>query len=152
MTKSKIINIANQDNDYHKNLFNKLEEKIGPNAPNFLNDILDTNDDNLIKEIIFTTEDDEIDDYCVIKGYKDIKDCELYFDKDTLLNDYYLTEIEDYLKRTYDMKTIKIHLKDDKQVNKLSNLGYEDMGDFLDENIVLKDLDEIKTKRKRGRR
>ena len=99
MTKSKIINIANQDNDYHKNLFNKLEEKIGPNAPNFLNDILDTNDNNIIKEIIFTTEDDEIDDYCVIKGYKDIKDCELYFDKDTLLNDYYLTEIEDYLKR-----------------------------------------------------
>ena len=152
MTKSKIINIANQDNDYHKNLFNKLEEKIGPNAPNFLNDVLDTNDDNLIKEIIFTTEDDEIDDYCVIKGYKDIKDCELYFDKDTLLNDYYLTEIEDYLKRTYDIKTIKIHLKDDKQVNKLSNLGYEDMGDFLDENIVLKDLDELKTKRRRRRR
>ena len=152
MTKSKIINIANQDNDYHKNLFNKLEEKIGPNAPNFLNDILDTSDNNIIKEIIFTTEDDEIDDYCIIKGYKDIKDCELYFDKDTLLNDYYLSEIEDYLKRTYDMKTIKIHLKDDKQVNKLSNLGYEDMGDFLDENIVLKDIDEIKTKRKRGRR
>ena len=151
MTKSKIINIANQDNDYHKNLFNKLEEKIGPNAPNFLNDILDTNDNNIIKEIIFTTEDDEIDDYCVIKGYKDIKDCELYFDKDTLLNDYYLTEIEDYLKRTYDMKTIKIHLKDEKQVNKLSNLGYEDMGDFLDENIVLKDIDELKTKRRRTR-
>ena len=49
------------------------------------------------------------------------------------------------------MKTIKIRLKDEKQVNKLSNLGYEDMGDFLDENIVLKDIDELKTKRRRTR-
>ncbi len=152
MTKSKIINIANKNNKYHKMLFNKLEEKIGPNAPNFLND-LETNDPNITKEIIFITENDEIEDMCFIKGYNDLKDCDIYFDKNILLKENYLSNIEEYLKEILDMKTIKLHLKKSQHMNKLTKFGYEDLGNIDDEIVLLKDISENEIKKeKRSRR
>ena len=85
MTKSKIINIANKDNKYHMMLFNKLEEEIGPSAPNFLND-LDSKDPNIIKEIIFIVDNDEIEDMCFIKGFNDLKDCHYVIDTESFFN------------------------------------------------------------------
>ncbi|MBQ6538825.1 MAG: hypothetical protein IJL76_00915 [Bacilli bacterium] len=147
MTKSKIINIANKDNKYHKILFNKLEEKIGPNAPNFLND-LDSKDPNIIKEIIFITDNEEIEDMCFIKGYNDLKDCDILFDKNILLKETYLSNIEEYVKEILDMKTIKLHIKNPKDINRLSKYGYEDLGEVEDEIVLLKDVsEEIKEKR-----
>lgn len=151
MTKSKIINIADKNDKYHKILFNKLEEKIGPNAPNFLND-LDSDDPNVIKEIIFITDNDEIEDMCFIKGYNDLKDCDIYFDKNILLKENYLSNIEEYVKESLDMKTIKLHLKDSKDVKRLSKYGYEDLGDVDEEIVLLKDTEEEIVKEKRVRR
>ena len=152
MSKSKIINIANKNNEYHEMLFNKLEEKIGPNAPNFLND-LDTNDPNIIKEIIFITENDEIEDLCFIKGYNDLKDCDIYFENNILLKPSYLNEIEDYVKEGLDMQTIKLHLKDNKDVARLLQYGYEDLGDIDEEIVMLKDVNDTELKKeKRSKR
>ncbi len=152
MTKSKIINIANKNDNYHKMLFNKLEEKIGPNAPNFLND-LDSKDPNIIKEIIFIVDNDEIEDMCFVKGYNDLKDCDLFFDKNILLREHYLSNIEQYVKDSLDMQTIKLHIKDPKNITRLYNYGYEDLGEVEEELVLLKDFSDTEIKKeKRTRR
>ena len=152
MTKSKIINIANKDNKYHRILFNKLEKEIGPNAPNFLND-LNTEDSNIIKEIIFITENDEIEDMCFVKGYNDLKDCDIYFDKNILLRENYLSSIEDYVKEILNMKTLKLHINNSKDINRLSKYGYENLGDLDDKVVLLKEFDEKELKKeKRAKR
>ena len=151
MTKSKIINIANKDNKYHMMLFNKLEEKIGPSAPNFLND-LDSKDPNIIKEIIFIVDNDEIEDMCFINGYNDLKDCDIYFDKNILLKDSYLSNIEEYVKEILNMETIKLHIKNNKDIPRLLNCGYEDLGEMEDYIVLLKDTNDVQTKEKSVRK
>ena len=151
MTKSKIINIANKDNKYHRILFNKLEKEIVPNAHNFLND-LNTEDSNIIKEIIFITENDEIEDMCFIKGYNDLKDCDIYFDKNILLKDSYLSNIEEYVKEILNMETIKLHIKNNKDIPRLLNCGYEDLGEMEDYIVLLKDTNDVQTKEKSVRK
>ncbi len=151
MTKSKIINIANKDNKYHMMLFNKLEEKIGPSAPNFLNG-LDSKDPNVIKEIIFIVDNDEIEDMCFIKGFNDLKDCDIYFDKNILLKENYLTNIEEYVKEILNMETIKLHLKNTKDIPRLLNYGYEDLGEIEDDIVLLKDTSDTLIREKRVRK
>ena len=73
-------------------------------------------------------------------------------EKNILLKESYLSSIEEYVKEALDMKTIKLHLKDSKDVKRISKYGYEDLGDVDEEIVLLKDTEDEIVKEKRVRR
>ena len=76
MSRGKRINISDPNDINQQELFKRLEKRIGPNAPHFLEEIRKSND-NETKVILFTIKDDEIDKMCFIHGYKDLKECDI---------------------------------------------------------------------------
>ena len=151
MSRGKRIYISDPNDLEQQELFKRLEKRIGTNAPHFLEEI-SASDDNENKVILFTTEDDEIDKMCFIHGYKDLKDCDIYYSNYDLSKDIRIIEESTaYAEHFLNMINIKIHVpENDTIVNKLQLAGYELIGNIEGEEsiILLRDTLEPLTKEK----
>ena len=156
MSRGKRIYISDPNDVEQQRLFKKLEKKIGTNAPHFLEEIQDSNE-NETKVILFTTEDDEIDKMCFIHGYKDLKECDIYYSNYDLSKDTrIIEESSGYAEHFLNMIKIRIHIPENDQiVDKLQEDGYELIGNIEGENsiILLRDtLDSPKKEKTPSRR
>ena len=159
MSRGKRINISDPNDINQQELFKRLEKRIGPNAPHFLEEIKDSND-NEAKVILFTIKDDEIDRMCFIHGYKDLKDCDIYYSNYDLSKDTRIIEESTaYAEHFLSMVNIRIHIpENDQMVDKLQDEGYELIGDVEGETsiILLRDTldspekEKTTSKRKKG--
>lgn len=159
MSRGKRINISDPNDINQQELFKRLEERIGPNAPHFLEEIKQSND-NEDKVILFTIKDNEIDRMCFIHGYKDLKDCDIYYSNYDLSKDTRIIEESTaYAEHFLSMVNIRIHIpENDHMVDKLKDEGYELIGDVEGETsiILLRDTlaspekEKTTSKRKKG--
>ena len=159
MSRGKRINISDPNDINQQELFKRLEERIGPNAPHFLEEIQQSND-NEDKVILFTIKDNEIDRMCFIHGYKDLKDCDIYYSNYDLSKDTRIIEESTaYAEHFLSMVNIRIHIpENDQMVDKLQDEGYELIGDVEGETsiILLRDTldspekEKTTSKRKKG--
>lgn len=159
MSRGKRINISDPNDINQQELFKRLEERIGPNAPHFLEEIKQSND-NEDKVILFTIKDNEIDRMCFIHGYKDLKDCDIYYSNYDLSKDTRIIEESTaYAEHFLSMVNIRIHIpENDQMVDKLQDEGYELIGDVEGETsiILLRDTlaspekEKTTSKRKKG--
>ena len=159
MSRGKRINISDPNDINQQELFKRLEERIGPNAPHFLEEIKQSND-NEDKVILFTIKDNEIDRMCFIHGYKDLKDCDIYYSNYDLSKDTRIIEESTaYAEHFLSMVNIRIHIpENDHMVDKLKEEGYELIGDVEGETsiILLRDTlaspekEKTTSKRKKG--
>ena len=136
----KVLDVSLEE---HRKLFEELENRIGDNAPKFIDEIKRLNPKE-VKTILFSTEDGKIDNMCYIHGYSDLKDCDIYFDND--IKDLDLLDVSSvYASGELDMVNIRIHIPNDKKmISKLEKNGYDFIGDIDGEQtiILLKDLSE----------
>ena len=159
MSRGKRINISDPNDINQQELFKRLEKKIGPNAPHFLEEIRKSND-NEDKVILFTIKDNEIDKMCFIHGYKDLKECDIYYSNYDLSKDTRIIEESTaYAEHFLSMVNIRIHIpENDHMVDKLKEEGYELIGDVEGETsiILLRDTlaspekEKTTSKRKKG--
>ena len=159
MSRGKRINISDPNDINQQELFKRLEKRIGPNAPHFLEEIRKSND-NEDKVILFTIKDNEIDKMCFIHGYKDLKDCDIYYSNYDLSKDTRIIEESTaYAEHFLSMVNIRIHIpENDHMVDKLKDEGYELIGDVEGETsiILLRDTlaspekEKTTSKRKKG--
>ena len=159
MSRGKRIYISDPNDVEQQSLFKKLEKKIGTNAPHFLEEIQQSND-NEDKVILFTIKDNEIDKMCFIHGYKDLKDCDIYYSNYDLSKDTRIIEESTaYAEHFLSMVNIRIHIpENDHMVDKLKEEGYELIGDVEGETsiILLRDTlaspekEKTTSKRKKG--
>ena len=138
MSRGKRIYISDPNDVEQQSLFKKLEKKIGTNAPHFLEEIQQSND-NEAKVILFTIEDDEIDKMCFIHGYKDLKECDIYYSNYDLSKDTrIIEESSGYAEHFLNMINIRIHIPENDQiVDKLQEDGYELIGNIEGEDSII---------------
>ncbi len=151
MSRGKKIYISDPNDLEQQELFKKLEKKIGTNAPHFLEEIKKSND-NESKVILFTVEDDEIDKMCFIHGYKDLKECDIYYSNYDLSKDTkVIEESTAYAEHFLNMINIRVHIpEDDKIIDKLQDEGFELIGNIEGEKsiILLRDTEDTPKKEK----
>ena len=97
---------------------------------------------------------------CFIHGYKDLKDCDIYYSNYDLSRDTRIIEESTaYAEHFLSMVNIRIHIpKNDQMVDKLQDEGYELIGDVEGETsiILLRDTldspekEKTTSKRKKG--
>ena len=138
MSRGKRIYISDPNDVEQQSLFKKLEKKIGTNAPHFLEEIQQSNE-NEVKVILFTTKDDEIDKMCFIHGYKDLKECDIYYSNYDLSKDTrIIEESSGYAEHFLNMINIRIHIPENDQiVDKLQEDGYELIGKIEGEDSII---------------
>ncbi|MBR2711994.1 MAG: hypothetical protein IKE89_05915 [Bacilli bacterium] len=138
MSRGKRINISDPNDINQQELFKRLEKRIGPNAPHFLEEIRKSND-NETKVILFTIKDDEIDKMCFIHGYKDLKECDIYYSNYDLSKDTrIIEESSGYAEHFLNMINIRIHIPENDQiVDKLQEDGYELIGNIEGEDSII---------------
>ena len=138
MSRGKRINISDPNDINQQELFKRLDIRIGPNAPHFLEEIRKSND-NETKVILFTIKDDEIDKMCFIHGYKDLKECDIYYSNYDLSKDTrIIEESSGYAEHFLNMINIRIHIPENDQiVDKLQEDGYELIGNIEGEDSII---------------
>ena len=145
----KILDVSLEE---HRKLFEELENRIGENAPKFIDEVKKLNPKE-VKTILFSTEDGKIDNMCYIHGYSDLKDCDIYFDKYDIKDLDLLDVSSMYAFSELNMINIRVHIPNNKKmINKLEKNGYDFIGDIDGEQtiVLLKDLSEALEYKKRN--
>lgn len=138
MSRGKRIYISDPNDLEQQELFRRLEKKIGTNAPHFLEEINESND-NENKVILFTVDNDEIDKMCFIHGYRDLKDCDIYYSNYDLSKDTRIIEESTaYAEHFLNMISIKVHVpENDGIISNLQAAGYELIGNVEGEESII---------------
>ena len=151
------IIVADPFNDNHVKMFNDFEELNNPNKPmtKYMESIRNTcdrkkynkivNNNNEFNTIIFTMDENNIRDYCLLKGEKDRKVCELFFA--SLKENKHRSIMDKATKYALDVLGmeqlfVSITAKEGKLYNQLINNGYEDIGEVNGKITLLKEKED----------